>query len=84
MDHSAPRSDSAAWSVIDVLPAHPVVTVAVATAATGRTKAAVNNAVAELADAGVLTPLSDSKRNRAWEAVGLLDLIVSVETGKHI
>ncbi|MEX2554735.1 MAG: Fic family protein [Actinomycetota bacterium] len=84
MEHSAPRSDAAAWSIIDVLPAHPVITVAVAAAATGRTKPAVNNAVAELADAGVLRPVSNSKRNRAWEALGLLDLIVEVETGRHV
>lgn len=82
MEYSAPRSDSAAWSVIDILPAHPVLTVAVGTAATGRTKPAVNNAVAELEGAGVLTVTSESKRNRAWEAAGLLDLIVEAESGR--
>jgi hypothetical protein len=50
-------------------------------AASGRIKPAVNNAMAELVGAGILNPVSESKRNRAWEAVGLLDLIVSVETG---
>jgi Fic family protein len=80
-EHSAPRSDSATWALIDVLPAHPIITVAVGAAATGRTKPAVNNAMAELADAGILNPVSESRRNRAWEAVGLLDLIISVETG---
>ena len=80
-EHSAPRSDSATWTLIDVLPAHPIITVAVGAATTGRTKPAVNNAMAELADAGILNPVSESKRNRAWEAVGLLDLIISVETG---
>jgi Fic family protein len=83
MEYSAPRSDSAAWSVIDILPAHPVLTVAVAAAATGRTKPAVNNAVAELEGAGVLGAMSESKRNRAWEAAGLLDLIVETETGRR-
>lgn len=82
-EHSSPRSDSAAWALIDILPAHPVITVAVAAAATGRTKPAINNAVAELSGAGVLSALSESKRNRAWEATGLLDLIVAMETGRN-
>jgi Fic family protein len=77
----APRSDSAVWDVIEVLPAHPVVTVAVGCAATGRTKPAVNQAMALLADAGVLSPLSDSRRNRAWEAAGVLELLAGLEAG---
>jgi Fic family protein len=77
----APRSDSAVWDVIDALPAHPVVTVAVASAATGRTKPAVNQAMAVLSAAGVLVPLSESRRNRAWEADGLLDLLARLEAG---
>lgn len=78
---TSPRADAAAWAIIDILPAHPVLTVPVAVAATGRTKPAVNNAVRELANAGVLAPVSESQRNRAWEAVGLLDLIVRLEAG---
>jgi Fic family protein len=77
----APRSDAAAWAVIDALPAHPVVTVAVATATTQRTKPAVNQAIAQLEHAGVLVPLSRSARNRAWEASGLLDLLAGLEAG---
>jgi Fic family protein len=80
-DHSNPRSDAASWTIIDVLPAHPVVTVQVAVAATRRTKPAVTNAVAELERAGVLSPLGDSARNRAWEAQGLLDILVDLEAG---
>jgi Fic family protein len=76
------RSHSAVWSIIDVLPAHPVVSVPVATAATGRSKPAVNGAVATLAVAGVLLPLSDSARNRSWEARGLLDLLSALEEGR--
>jgi hypothetical protein len=41
----------------------------------------VNHAVRGLVDAGVLTPVSVSQRNRAWEAVGLLDLIMKLEAG---
>ncbi len=77
--HSNPRADAAAWAIIDALPAYPVVTVPVAVAATKRTKPAVTNAVAELEEAGILRRLSESARNRAWEAEGLLDLIAGLE-----
>ncbi len=77
-----PRADAAAWSVIDVLPAHPVLTVPVGVAASGRTKPAVTNAVDQLVRCGVLLPLGASTRNRAWEAQGLLDLIEGLEAGK--
>ena len=80
-DASRPRADAAAWTIIDVLPAHPVVTVPVAVAATRRTKPAVTNAIDELERAGVLRRLGESARNRAWEADGLLDLIVDLEAG---
>ena len=78
---SNPRSDAAAWAIIDVLPAHPILTVSVAVAVTKRTKPAVSNAVVELEDAGILRPLSESARNRAWEATGLLELIVGLDAG---
>jgi Fic family protein len=79
--HSNPRSDAAAWNLITVLPAHPIVTVPVAVAATQRTRPAVGNAIDELEAAGVLVRLTESPRNRAWEADGLLDLIVGLEAG---
>ena len=76
-----PRSDAAAWSAIDALPAHPVMTVPVGVASTGKSKPAVNGAMQDLVEAGVLRPLSESQRNRAWEASELLDLIVDLEEG---
>jgi Fic family protein len=79
---SNPRTDAAAWSLISVLPAHPVITVPVGVAATRRTKPAVANAIDELEGAGILVRLSESGRNRAWEATGLLDLIVGLEAGE--
>jgi Fic family protein len=81
-DAADPRSDAAAWAVIDVLPAHPVITAAVAAAATGRAKAAVHAAVDQLAEAGVLAPVTGGQRNRSWEAVGLLDLVAHLEAGE--
>lgn len=78
---SNPRADAAAWAVIDVLPAYPVITVASAVAAMQRTKPAVTNAFDDLERAGVLLSLSESRRNRAWEADGLVDLTVDMEAG---
>jgi Fic family protein len=77
-----PRSDAAAWAIINVLPAHPVITSPVAAAATGRAKGAVHAALGQLADAGVLQPVTQGRRNRAWEADGLLDLIADLEAGE--
>jgi hypothetical protein len=77
-----PRSDAAAWAVIDVLPAYPAITSPVAAAATGRAKASIHHAIGQLVDAGVLSPLSESRRNQAWEAVGMLDLLASLEAGE--
>jgi Fic family protein len=79
---AAPRADAAAWAVIDVLPAHPVLTGPVAAAAAGRSKPQVYEGLAQLEAAGVLVPLSQSRRNRSWEAVGLLDLLARLETGQ--
>ena len=78
---SNPRSDAAVWDLIKVLPAHPIITVAIGVAATGRTKPAVSNGISELQNADVLTLLTTSPRNRAWEASGLLDLIEELESG---
>ena len=78
----APRSDAAAWAVIEVLPAHPVITAPVAAAVTERSKAAIHQAIRQLTDCGVLEPLSESKRNRSWEAVGLLDLLEGLESDR--
>lgn len=78
----APRSDAAAWAVIDVLPAHPIITAPVAAAATGRAKPRIYQALASLEDAGVLIPLTKKRRNRSWEADGLLSLLEGLEAGE--
>jgi hypothetical protein len=71
-----------AWAIIDLLPAHPMISAPVATAVTGRAKGRVYEAIEQLVDAGVLVPLSEGKRNRWWEAAGLLDLIGRLEAGE--
>ncbi len=78
----APRSDAAAWALIELLPAHPVITAPVAAAVTRRAKTAIHQAMRQLTECGVLEPLSESKRNRSWEAVGLLDLLEGLESGR--
>jgi hypothetical protein len=60
-----PRRDAAA--VIDALPGHPVITIAIAAAATGRTRPAISQAIDQLVMAGVLEPISEGRRNRSWE-----------------
>ncbi|MGH9131540.1 MAG: Fic family protein [Acidimicrobiales bacterium] len=77
------RADAAAWRLIDVLPAQSIVTLPTAVARVERTKPAVNQAIEQLVGAGVLVPVSTGKRNRAWEAVGLLDLLVRLESGEN-
>jgi len=79
---AAPRADAAAWSVIEVLPAHPVITAPLAVASTGRSRGPVYDAIAQLEAVGVLLPLSQSRRNRSWEAAGLLDLVARLEAGR--
>lgn len=79
---SNPRSDDAAWAIIEILPAHPIITGPVATAETKRSKGSVYHALGELEAAGILIPVSSGKRNQAWEAVGLLDLLEELEAGE--
>jgi hypothetical protein len=74
-----PRRHSSAEALIVQLPAHPIVTVATAQKLLGRSKQAVNEAIAALADKGVLRAITLAKRNRAWEARELFDLINDVE-----
>lgn len=76
-----PRADAAVWKIIDALPAHPMITVAVAVAAVERTKAAVSEAMVQLELAGVLIRESQGQRNRTWEARGLLNLLNDLESG---
>lgn len=79
---SAPRGDAAAWTLIDVLPAHPLLTIAVGVAATSKSRPTVTQAITELVNAGVLVPLSDASRNRVWEAPELLDLLRGLEDAR--
>jgi Fic family protein len=74
-----PRRHSSVEALIVALPAHPILTVATGQKLLGRSKQAVNAAIAVLAESGVLRPLTLAKRNRAWEARELFDLVDDVE-----
>jgi len=74
-----PRRHSSAEALIVQLPAHPIVTVATAQKFLGRSKQAVNEAIATLAEKGVLHAITLAKRNRAWEARDLFDLVNDFE-----
>jgi hypothetical protein len=78
----APRGDATAWAIIDILPAHPMISAPVATAVIGRAKSRIYEGLEQLVAAGVLLPVSEGSRNRWWEAAGLLDLIGQLEGGQ--
>lgn len=76
------REDAAAWLLISELPGHPIISTAVGSALTGRSKPRVQQAIDQLVEAEVLLPLSSGKRNRQWEAIGLLDLLADLEAAQ--
>ncbi len=74
-----PRRDSSAAALIDLLPAHPVLTVAVAAEVLSRSKQAANEALAALESVGVVRAMTLARRNRAFEAPELLALVNGFE-----
>lgn len=74
-----PRRDSTARKLIQLLPGQPILRVSHAIALTGAGSTAAHNAVNALEAAGVLKQITVGRRNRAWEAVGLLKLIDDFE-----
>jgi len=53
-----------------------------ADSASGRSRPQTYQGIEQLVEAGVLQPISESSRNRAWEATGLLELIAALEAGR--
>lgn len=72
------RKGSALDLILCELPGIPVITVATAMAITGKGFSAANDAVGQLVDAGVISPMSCDQRNRCFEAPEALDLIRAV------
>jgi hypothetical protein len=62
-----------------MLPAHPILTLSTARGILGRSKQAANEAISLLASSGVLHATTLARRNRAWEARELFDLVNAVE-----
>ena len=79
-DHANPRSDAAAWIILDQLPAYPVLNRADAAEFSGRSLPAVDQGLRQLEAAGVLVPIHDQPPSRrSWEPSGLLDLIIRLD-----
>lgn len=74
-----PREGSAARRIIQGLPGQPVFRATDAIESTGASKSAVHDAIKSLESAGVVKQVTVGKRNRAWEAVGLLRLLDEFE-----
>jgi len=74
------RAGSAVADLLErVLPQTPVMTVAQLVALTGRSTQAINQAVERLVSCGVLRQTTVGRRNRAFEADGLIELITGFE-----
>jgi Fic family protein len=73
------RANSAVDVLVNALPGAPVITVQSAAALIGRSEQAVNDAIPRLVDAGVLTQTTIGRRNRAFEAVDLIDAFTDLE-----
>lgn len=71
----SPRAGSGARQLIEILPSHPIVDVKTAHELIGGSEERARLAVNRLERAGVLRETSVSRRRRAWECVGLFDLL---------
>lgn len=74
-----PRSHSSAAALITLLPAHPILSLATAQETLQRSKQAANEALAALETAGILKRVNVAKRNRAWEAREVFDVLNAFE-----
>ena len=70
-----PRRGSGPLRLIELLPRQPIITVKTATQALGGSQERARLAILRLEKAGVLRPTAVGRRSRAWECVGLFDLL---------
>lgn len=73
------RSDSSARALIDLLPAHPMITPEIAAGILGRSYETGRVALQQLEADGVLAQVTLGRRNRAYETVGLFALVDDLE-----
>lgn len=73
------RANSATDLLLRALPGAPLLTVKSAAALIGRTFPAANEAIKKLVDAGILRPVRVGRRNRAFEAPGVIEAFTTLE-----
>jgi Fic family protein len=73
------RANSATDLLLRALPGAPLITVTSAAALIGRTFAPANDAIKRLESAGILRPVSVGRRNRAFEATGVIETFTALE-----
>ena len=73
------RANSATDVLLRHLPGAPILTVSSAAGLIGRSFPAVNDAIARLADAGILRQISVGRRNRAFEAPEVIEAFTALE-----
>jgi Fic family protein len=74
-----PRADASIRTLVERLPAEPVVSVARAMEIAGVSRPAATRAIYRLAEAGILRPLDRRERNRRWEAPDVFVLLDDFE-----
>jgi Fic family protein len=75
----AVRANSATDLLLRSLPGAPVITVGSAATLIDRSFRAVNDAIARLADAGILKQINVGKRNRAFEVPDIIQVFTDLE-----
>lgn len=74
-----PRHGSGPRRLIELLPEKPIVDVKTATQLLGGSEERARLAILRLEEAGILRQTGVGRRNRAWESVGLFDLLDNLE-----
>ena len=73
------RADSAASALISLLPAAPIIDVQSAEELVGCSNQAARLALAQLEQAGIISQLTVGRRNRAWEASAVFEVLNAFE-----
>jgi Fic family protein len=73
------RANSATDLLVRALPGAPLLTVTSAAALIGRTFPAANEAIKKLVNAGILHAVRVGRRNRAFEATGVIEAFTALE-----
>ena len=79
-----PRRDSAAYLLIEALPASPMLTTSTAAALIDRSFQAASQAIDRLVGAGVLAQVNAGQRNRTFEVPELIEAFTTLERGLAI